>query len=281
MNSTQAPPTMAMPNQHTSTKPSNPFRNSVAESQTDAQTFASDSKSEENETFKEVELATLQDYSTQLEAFLSHEQMHIERLYDRNQSWLGNASLHKYEIKDDNGAIVGYMREKRGPDWKAAWNRQMMIYKRRFTIEFFDANENLILMVKRGTAWLNSTVSVYVPVHQDDGSYVYKQIGFSHEIFTVLRRKYELNVGSMDHPHQFGVIDAKTFAFTFPIKSTKGDTDIAEIRRLWMGFGRETYSSSNKYVVNLRSLPSDQRAVVLCCLVLIDFNHFTRPRRGN
>ncbi|CAN3355332.1 hypothetical protein DICA4_B12574 [Diutina catenulata] len=228
--------------------------------------------------YQEVEKVTNADLTPAFMSVFGCNRLHVKRHNEPLNQWLGWDCLNQYSITNEQGNTVGYIRERDSGSMKAVLQRQMSNTGRAYVIEFFDVYGIPILMVSRGFTLMKSNVGVFLVGVDHQGQPAYKRVGFSKEKYHLVKRKYILNLGTKENPHAFGFINAEPLAWTFDVRDDKKGNDIAQIKRKWMGVAREAFTDSNAYDIDFMNLPMDQRAVVLGCMISIDFDFFTHDK---
>jgi len=201
---------------------------------------------------------------------LSQNSLIIGRQIEMMNVLIGYEQANKYEIKNQEGQIVGFIAEDDSSIGKSIL-RNLLRTRRAFNAVVFDASgENVILKIQRPFKWfLNSKIAILDAKDQE--------IGAVHQVFHIWRRKYDL-FDSVSQS-QFCKIDGGFLTWDFEIVD-KVNRVISTVNRNFGGFAREIFTDSGQYVCRFQqessSLTLDQRAIVLACAINIDVDYFSR-----
>lgn len=167
--------------------------------------------------------------------------------------------LHQYNITDDSGGFVGYAKEKEG-------KKLQRVFKggdRGYTIEVFDATNSVVMSVTKVGNGL-------VDVHVTDSQGHLTKVGRAKKVWQMLTRNFALQCEGT----AFGFISTKNTSDVYPV------VDPATLVKLAQITAQPTdkfFSNEITYVVEWEPTLADaaRRAVVLGCLMAIDFEYYT------
>ena len=211
-------------------------------------------------------------------------------LVTREVEWgnlvLGFEQANRYTLRDEGGAIIGYMAEE-GQGLGSVLTRQMLATHRPFKATVMDTAGRVVFRVSRPFYFIESGMEV-----QDARG---ETIGQVKERWHLWRRHYDL----FWRGSRWGTIRGGLWAWEFEVKD-EGGRSVAWINRKWpqgLGdLGREVFTDAGKYVVHLgevsrgdvprdeqskglalrEGLGLDERCVALAAAMSIDFDHFSR-----
>lgn len=159
-----------------------------------------------------------------IESILGQDTLVVTRQVEMMNIFLGFEQSNKYAINSAQGEPVGYLAESEKGIMGGSIQRQVLRTHRPFEAQILDTNGNILLIIKRPFTFINSKISIYTldPITKDE-----VLVGQVHQIFHVIRRKYELFInrgGEKGHEEleQFADIDEGLWAWDFMLKDDQG-----------------------------------------------------------
>ncbi|KZT68179.1 Scramblase-domain-containing protein [Daedalea quercina L-15889] len=248
---------------------------------------------------------------------LGHEELVITRQMEMLNIFVGFEQANRYAITDTEGETLGYIAEEpRG--FLSTFGRQIFRTHRPFRAVVMDASGTPVLWLRRPFAWINSRMfaqrlkdyNTYTP----EGEPVLDTFGEVQQLWHPWRRRYDLflkespqrvlSVVSESQPEpdtevftQLARVDEGFLAWRFFLRDARGE-EMASIRRVFRGFGRELFTDTGRYFVRFSRLPPDpedltprapsvdrelsleERALVLAMSVNVDFDYFSHHSSG-
>ncbi|RPA86285.1 Scramblase-domain-containing protein [Ascobolus immersus RN42] len=248
---------------------------------------------------------------------LSNSAIIIQRQLELGNLLLGFEQANKYVILDPQGNHIGFIAEEESGIAKIL-QRQWFRTHRAFTAHVFDKHQKEVLVFRRPFSFINSRIQVWDLQNA-------KLVGEAHQEWALLRRKYNLFL-SHDPPTpssaspagtslekynpnqettmtQFAYVDEPLLSWDFSLLD-QSSTRLGSVNRNFGGFGREIFTDTGSYVLQMdsvgqevlevpgqhwiddgrvitgdvakRGMTLDERAVMLATAVCIDFDYFSR-----
>ncbi|ORZ35255.1 phospholipid scramblase 1 [Catenaria anguillulae PL171] len=209
-------------------------------------------------------------------------QLGIVRKLEMMNLLVGFEQANQYAILNHLGHQVGYIVEE--DSFASSLMRNFLHTHRRMNAMVLNAQGEPILHIHRPFNWINSTITISTP----DG----REIGAVEQEWHLWRRRYNL----FNAREQFARIDAPFLAWEFAMCDEQG-VPVGIVDRNFTGLGRELFTDTGHYAVHfvppadarakaahagipVEELKLDERAVALAAAVTIDFDFFSRDRRG-
>lgn len=219
--------------------------------------------------------------------------------------------VSKYVVYNAEGETVGYIAED-SHTLTSTMARNLAGTHRAFSCHVMDPSGRVVLKIRRGFAWINSHIQIF-HIYQE-GSEVL--VGEVKQIWSLLRRKYDLYLKRGDTMQQFGSIDEPTLSWDFSVLSEDKKL-IGSINRNMRGLLKELFTDTGHYVLRMdavdpatanlstsalvtqgenaeartamantaaralvniekRPMKLDERAVLMATAVSIDFDYFSK-----
>lgn len=178
----------------------------------------------------------------------------------------GFETRNKYNIMDGWGNNI-LEAEEEGGSFGTVLARLFLTYLRPFTMSIFSADGNEIFVLDRPFRFYFHELDVRKP----DGTL----LGKIKRRFALLRRIYAVLDRSEREVFQiFGPIFRP---WTFLIN--KDDQEQGKIVKKWSGLGKEVFTDADNFGINFpKGISTNQKAVFLGALFLIDFVHFEKKQ---
>ena len=196
---------------------------------------------------------------------------HAQSLFIRQKKeWgeilTGFETRNKYSIMNVQGNQI-LEAEEEGGSFATVLSRLFLTYLRPFTISIFSADGNEIFVLDRPFRFYFHELNVRKP----DGTL----LGKIKRRFALLRRIYDVLDRSEREIFQlFGPI---LRPWTFLIK--KDDQEQGKIVKKWSGLAKEVFTDADHFGINFpKGADTNQKAVFLGALFLIDFVHFEKSK---
>lgn len=166
---------------------------------------------------KSRDVATPADIGT----ILGQDTLVVTREIEMMNIFIGFEQANKYALNTAQGETVGYIAEVEEGLLGGSLKRQLMRTRRPFKATIMDTSGNIIMIIKRNFTWINSYVRIYT---LDANTKEEVLLGEVHQVFHVIRRKYELFVNrggeaGQEDLEQFASIDEGLWAWDFMLKS--------------------------------------------------------------
>lgn len=189
----------------------------------------------------------------------------------------------KYRIYSGQGKLLGHMA---GKSCLAKTIRKAPGSCHSFIVLVTDTKGELLLEIKRSFTAVNSTVKIRLP-YRYENQQAFQTIGYSHQIFNPLKRKYKLATKDHQGVEIFGKINCKPFAASYAIYN-ECQQIIGLIDRNWTGIARKLESSTFVIRFDLKAPTNGtpyymfrselmglcERAVLMGCAISMDLDYF-------
>ncbi|KAI8992309.1 Scramblase-domain-containing protein [Pilobolus umbonatus] len=201
-------------------------------------------------------------------ALLTQPAMIIGRQIEMLNVFLGYEQANRYKIMDAQGNNLGFIAEEEGLG--KSIGRQFLGTHRKMQATVLNPEGEVLFKIIRPYSLINSKIMIYT---EED-----ELIGEVHQRWNLVRRKYDLFVGSK----QFAAIDTPILGWDFNLQDENGGV-LGNVSRNFVGFAREIFTDTGEYALrmdavegNARGMTLDERAVTLACAISIDFDYFSR-----
>jgi hypothetical protein len=155
-----------------------------------------------------------------IEDVLGQDTLVVTREIEMMNVFLGFEQANKYAIKNAQGESVGYLAESEKGVLGGSVQRQLLRNHRPFEAQILDTAGNVMMIIRRPFTFINSKISIY---NVEPSTKEEVLVGEVHQIFHVIRRKYELFVSKggekgNEELEQFADIDEGLWAWDFMLK---------------------------------------------------------------
>jgi hypothetical protein len=160
-----------------------------------------------------------------IESILIQDKLVVTRQVEMMNIFLGFEQSNKYALNSSKGEAVGYLAETEKGVLGGSIQRQVLRTHRPFEAQILDTSGNVIMIIKRPFTFINSKIKIYTMDANNNNEEVL--VGEVHQIFHVIRRKYELFINrggeaGEENLEQFAEIDEGLWAWDFMLKDDEG-----------------------------------------------------------
>lgn len=180
----------------------------------------------------------------------------------------GFETRNKYQIKDENQAVVAYAAEEsRG--FFGFFMRQFLGHWRKFNIQFMDASNQLVMTAHHPFRWYFERLEI-----KDATG---RHIGAIEKRFSILTKRFDIH-----NERGMTILEVaspiwKIWTFNFMHQGRQ----IASVQKKWSGFFSEVLTDRDNFMVEFSdpTLSQNERMLVMAASMYIDIVYF--ERKGN